>query len=106
MSQKEVIFSPETERAIKKISDRDRKVVWGALKKLRAGVGNLSIEKIKTQPSFFRIKVAHMRIIYYPLSQGRVVLLLIGDRKDVYRKIVNLDAKLSTALRKLKIAGG
>lgn len=104
MRPKEVIFSPETERAIKKLTKQDQKTVWGALKKLRAGQEGLKIEKIKANPVFLRIRVAHLRVIYYPLSEGRVVLLLIGCRKSIYKKIPALEDKLATALRKLKVA--
>ncbi|WP_371229386.1 type II toxin-antitoxin system RelE family toxin [Roseovarius sp. 2305UL8-3] len=104
MDPKEIIFSPEAERAIKKLSKQDQRTVWGALNKLRSGDDNLQIEKIKANPAFYRTRVAHLRVIYYPLSRGRVVLLLIGDRKAIYRKIANLDQKLVTALRKLKVA--
>lgn len=104
MDPKEIIFSPEAERAIKKLSKQDQKTVWGALKKLRAGDDNLKIEKIKASPAFYRIRAAHMRVIYYPLSRGRVVLLLIGDRKEIYRKIATLDQKLGTAMKRLGIA--
>ena len=104
MTPKEVIFSPEAERAIKKLTQQEQKIAMGALRKLRSGEGKLLIEKIKTQPSFFRLKVAHIRIIYYPLTKERVVLLLIGDRKSIYRKIANLDQRLETALKKLKLA--
>lgn len=102
MDPKEVIFSPEAERAIKKLSKQDLKAVWGTLKKLRAGDDGLSIEKIKANPAFFRMKAGKWRIVFYPLSHGRVVLLLIGDRKNIYRNIPNLDQKLETALRKIK----
>ncbi|WP_425039378.1 type II toxin-antitoxin system RelE family toxin [Primorskyibacter sp. S187A] len=104
MDPKEIIFSPEAEKAIKKLSKQDQKTVWGAIKKLRAGDGNLQVEKIKANPVFYRARVSNFRVIYYPLSQGRVVLLLIGDRKAIYRKIASLDQKLGTALKKLRVA--
>jgi mRNA interferase RelE/StbE len=104
LSPKEIVFSPNAEDEIKKLPKTDTKVVWGALKKLRDDVGRLDIEKIKSQPNFFRLKVGHMRIIYYPLSNGRVVLLLIRDRKKAYRGLGNLNNQLETALSKLRLA--
>ena len=104
MSAKEIIFSPNAEREIKKLTKANQKVVWGYLEKMRQGEGKLEIEKIKTQPDFFRLRAAHMRIIYYPFSAGRVVLLSIRDRKTAYRNLGDLGAKLDSAFKKLKIA--
>lgn len=104
MNPKEVIFSPNAEREIKALQKKDLKTVWDALKKLRCGADNLSIEKIKSQLDFFRIRAGNMRIIYYPLSQGRVVILVIRDRKNAYQRIQNLGSNLDSALRKLGIS--
>ena len=63
------------------------------------------IEKIKTEPKFFRMKIGNFRVIYYPLTSERVVLLLIRDRKKSYLGLGNLDTRLATALRKLNLGG-
>ena len=103
MTPKEIIFSPNAEREIKKLSKADKRHIWRVLEKMRDGEGRLDFEKIKAQPDFFRVKAANMRIVYYPLTPERVVLLLIRDRKNSYRGLGNLHTKLETAMRKLRM---
>lgn len=102
--QKEVIIAPNAERELKKINLSDRKKVWTAIKQWRSGEIRLDIEKIKAAPDFFRLRIGNYRVVYYPLSPERVVLLLVRDRKKAYKGLGDLQVKLETALRKLKIA--
>lgn len=105
MSPKEIIFSPQAERDIKDLSKQEQKTVLESLKKWASGEYKPELEKIKSQPAFYRLKAAHLRIIYYPLgSCQRVLLLLIRDRKSAYRGLGDLSQKLTTAVQKLKIA--
>ncbi len=94
LSPKEVIISPRAEKEIKKLCKQDQVVALRALEKLEAGGGGLSIEKIKSQPNFYRLKAAHLRLIYYPLKAGRVVILVVRDRKDAYRALQALNDRL------------
>ncbi len=103
MAPKEIIFSPNAERELKKLSSIEIKIVLNALDKWIQG-SKVSIEKIKAQPNFFRLRAGNNRVIYYPLSRERVVLLLIRDRKNAYNALGNLGDKLDTAFRKLKVA--
>lgn len=106
MSPKEIIFSPNAEKELKRLQKKDQKFVMGALERFSAGEGKQEVEKIKSQPCFFRLKAGNFRLIYYPLSSERVVLLLIRDRKNAYRNLGDLEQRLETAKRKLNIAGG
>lgn len=106
MSRKQVIFSPNAEKEIKRLSKHDQRLVMGALKAFSVGDGKPQIEKIKSQPSFYRLRVGNFRIIYYPLSPERVVLLLIRDRKTAYKGLGDLGERLNTAVRRLRIAKG
>lgn len=103
MSPKEIIFSPNAEKEMKRLQRIDQKLVLGALQKFGAGDGRQNVEKIKANPCFFRLKAGNFRLVYYPLSPERVVLLLIRDRKEAYRNLGDLDKRLETAIRKLKI---
>lgn len=103
---KEVIFSPNAEREIKKLTKQDRQNVWTGLKKWRSGELCPDVEKIKAAPNFYRVRFGNFRVIYYPLSKERIVLLLVRDRKEAYRSLGDLDGKLDTALTKLKLAKG
>lgn len=102
--KKEVIVAPNAERELKKLNKSDRIKVWAALKKWRLGELKPNIEKIKSAPNFYRLRIGDFRVIYYPLSSERVVLLLVRDRKDAYRGLGDLNDKLDLALSKLKIA--
>ena len=103
MQPDEIIFSPNAEREVKRLTKNEQKIVLEALKRWRSGDGNVSLEKIRSQPDFYRLKAKHIRIVYYPLGQKRVVLLLIRDRKDAYRSLDSLPERLSAAMRKLRL---
>lgn len=103
---KDIVFSPNAERELKKLTRDEQSKVFDALEKWRSGDAKLDIEKIKSQPRFYRLKAAHLRIIYYPLSAERVVLLVIKDRKDSYKGLGDLSQKLDTAIRRKKLTGG
>lgn len=105
MQPEEVIFSPNAEKEIKKLTKQDQKRVLETLKRWRAGDKRVDIEKLRSQPDFFRIKIQGIRIVYYPLNSGRVVLLLIRDRKGVYRALAGLPERLDVAMRRLQLAG-
>jgi mRNA-degrading endonuclease RelE of RelBE toxin-antitoxin system len=99
----QVIFSPSAERDLKKLTKDRQTDVFNALKKLRDGSETLEIEKIKGHPSFFRIKAGKdMRVIYHPLNAGRVVVLVIRDRKEAYRGMDNLHQKLEATLHRME----
>jgi mRNA-degrading endonuclease RelE of RelBE toxin-antitoxin system len=99
----EIIFSPQAEKDTEGLPKGDQQCVFETLRKWKSGEVKLDVEKIKSQPSFFRVKFRHLRIIFYPLGHGRVVLLLVLDRKNAYRLLGNLNDKLVTAMRTLKI---
>lgn len=99
MSPKEIVFGPNAEKDFKKLQKRDQKAIFRHLDRLESGEGRLDVEKIKTHPDFYRLKVGDFRIVYYPLSRERVVLLLIRNRKDAYKGLNALDSRLETALR-------
>ncbi len=98
MSPKEVIFGPSAEKEMKKLQKRDLKAIFKTLDRLESGEGQLNIEKIKTCPNYYRIKTGDFRIIYYPLSIERVVVLLVRNRKDAYKGLKILDGRLQRAL--------
>lgn len=105
MAPKKIIFSPQAEKEIKALQEGEQKKIFAGLKSWKAGEIRPDIEKIKSQPDFYRLRLGKFRVIYCPLSSERVVLLLIRDRKDAYQDLGNLRAKLSTAMRKLNIVG-
>lgn len=105
MASREVIFSPQAERDIKGLSKQNQKLAISALENWALGKGKSETEKIKSQPDFYRLKAGCLRLFYYPLSSGRVVVLMIRDRKDAYRNLDALPARLETAMHRFKTIG-
>lgn len=103
MAGKEIVFSPNAEREFNDLESTDKKKILRQLDAWSVGEARLDIEKIKSQPSFYRLKIGHIRIVYYPLNASRVVLLLVRDRKSAYRAIPDLSARLQTATRQLLV---
>lgn len=101
---KEYVFSPNAERELKKLEKRDQKRVFRTLRDWREGKLAPQIEKIKSQPDFYRVRAGDFRLVYYPLTGSRLVILLIRDRKNAYKNLGDLSAMLKTAKRKLGVA--
>lgn len=80
-------------KEIKKLQRDDQKRVVKALGDLRSTPRPRGVEKLKENPSFYRIKVGRdLRIVYLVADEERlVVIALIRDRKDAYRGIADLD---------------
>ena len=106
MAAKTIIFSPNAERELKSLTREAQKQIIRSLERWAGGEAKCDVEKIKTQPDFYRLKAGDYRIIYCPLLGGRVVLLLIRDRKEAYKKLPNLPAHLETAVRLLRLERG
>lgn len=104
MAATEIIFSPDAERELKQLCRKQSLKLIQSLELWSKGQQKLETEKIKSQPNFFRLRVGDLRVIYYPLNAERIVVLLIRDRKDSYKNLASLPAKLVTASRHLNIA--
>lgn len=103
MSPIEVIFSPAAERDIKKLTKENQKVVLNTLRKFREGSGTIDMEKLQGHPDFYRFKAGKdLRVIFHPMAKGRVVLLVIRDRKEAYRGLDALEYKLEAALCRIE----
>lgn len=98
MTPREVVFGPSAEKEIKKLNKRDQLTVLRYLERFESGEGLLDVEKIRSHPDFFRLKAGNFRLVYYPLSSERIVLLVIRNRKDAYKGLNSLDSRLETAL--------
>lgn len=94
----EVIVSPAAERDVRKLSQDGLRAAFKAMDLLSKNILPRGVEKIQGHPGFFRVRVGVFRIIYFPLAAQRVVILEIADRKDVYKKVANLEAKLAKAI--------
>jgi mRNA interferase RelE/StbE len=103
-TQKDRTLDSQAEKDLKDLPKDDQALIVTALRKWKNGHGCPDLEKIKSQPSFFRFRASCFRIIYYPLSNERVVLLMIRNRKSAYRGLGDLRQRLGHAMLRLRIA--
>ena len=100
MDPLEIILAPAALRELKKLERRELETVIKTLECLSATPRPRGVEKIQGNPKFFRIKAGKShRVIYHVLQERIVVVLVIRDRKDAYRRLSDLDGKLATALQ-------
>ncbi len=88
---------------LKAIADKkDRKKIIKALEKLEVTPRPRGVEKLTDRPGFLRMRVGDYRIIYSILSDRHLLLVLVvRDRKDVYKALDHLDNKLAAALMEI-----
>ena len=59
------------------------------------------VEKLSGHPDFFRIRVGDFRIVYAIPSADLIVVCIIRDRKNSYKGLDRLSAKLTHAIEEL-----
>jgi len=74
------------EKAIRKLTEKERKLIKETIKALQAGrFNNLDIKKLKGAENIFRVKKGKVRVIYQ-IRGGQIFILKIGRRReDTYR---------------------
>jgi mRNA-degrading endonuclease RelE of RelBE toxin-antitoxin system len=93
----EVVISPSAERELRKLSAQALKVVAKAIDQLEIEIRPRGVEKIQGHPGFFRIRAGDFRVVFYPMSDARSVVLVIADRKDAYKNVGDLEKRLRQA---------
>lgn len=73
-------------KALKKLSNKERKAVAGVLKQLIAGdFSDLDLKKLKGYEDVFRVRKGSVRILFR-LQRGDVQLIVIDRRReDTYK---------------------
>lgn len=95
----EIHISPAAQREIKKMTKQARKVVIEALEQLSTCPRPRGVEKITDRPDFLRIPAGrNHRIIYHIRGNNLIIVLVVRDRKDAYKGLDALDAKLAAAI--------
>jgi mRNA interferase RelE/StbE len=90
----EVIISPAAERELRKLSGLGLKAVAKAIDQLEIESRPRGVEKIQGHPGFFRIRAGDFRIVFYPMSETRTVVLVVADRKSAYKNVGDLEKQL------------
>lgn len=70
------------EKALRKLTEFERKTVEELLKKLHSGtVQGLNVKKLKGHSNIFRVRKGNLRIIYR-VTEGDISLLTIDRRSE------------------------
>jgi mRNA interferase RelE/StbE len=86
-------------RDIKKLDRSAQIQVIECLEAMQSDPRPKGIEKLSQNPRFYRIRSGDYRLIYNVDDKlSTIYLVLVRHRRDAYRAIENLDAKLINAL--------
>lgn len=70
------------EKALAKLSEKERKKIKRALEKLFSGkIGGLDVKKLKDRSDIFRLRVGDLRIIYRIIKK-KIYILAISRRNE------------------------
>jgi mRNA interferase RelE/StbE len=90
-----VLVAPAAKRELKKLTRQVRKRVMKALAELATTPRPVGVEKLSQDPRFWRHRAGDYRFIYaVDDKQSLVQILVVRHRKDAYRDIDKLDARL------------
>ena len=91
MPRYQVILERSAIKALLKAPPRVRKAVERAIDRLADEPRPHGVKRIRSSRKLYRIRVGDFRVVY-EIQGARlvVVVVLIGDRKEVYRRLANL----------------
>lgn len=95
----DIVLAPAAERDFRRLDRSVQKKVVALLDRLAADPRPPGAEKLRGHSGFWRIRTGDHRIIYHVEDGRLIIVLVIRDRKDVYRALDTLDAKLAAARR-------
>jgi mRNA interferase RelE/StbE len=86
MAAYRVVLTPAAERQLGKLSPQAREMIAAALVALGGNPRPPGCGKLSGADDLWRIRVRQYRVIYQILDDQLIVVIVkIGDRKDVYR---------------------
>ena len=89
--QYRIFLKPAAERVLSSLSKKNRKLVARRIDALSANPRPKGVEKLAGQVDLYRVRAGDFRIIYQIQDAVlRVLVVMIGDRKDVYDRIKRL----------------
>jgi mRNA interferase RelE/StbE len=81
-----ILLAPPAERQLKSLTDSVQKRIVKRLKSLRENPRPQGVKKLAGEEDLYRIREGNYRIIYTIQDKELIVLVVkIGNRKDVYR---------------------
>ncbi len=98
-------LGPAAKREIKKLDPVAQRKVIAHLEELASDPRPTGVEKISQNPKFWRTRTSDYRVIYHIDEKSKdILILVVRHRKDAYRNLGKLDARLVAAtLRPLLI---
>ncbi len=86
MAAYRVLLTPAADRQLGKLTHQAREMIAAALAALGGNPRPLGCTKLAGSDNLWRVRVRQYRVIYQILDNQLIVLVVkIGDRKDVYR---------------------
>ena len=86
-----ILLKPAAERALASLSAKNRKLVAKKIDALALNPRPNGVEKLKGSDDLYRVRSGDFRIIYQILDEVlRVLVVVIGDRKDIYDRLKRL----------------
>ena len=81
-----VVVTPAAERQLAKLRRPDREMVAAVMVALAGNPRPTGCKKLQATTDLWRLRVGRYRVIYSILDDKLVVIVIkVGDRKDVYR---------------------
>jgi len=106
MGEYSVFVAPAFKREFKKLGQKVQRKIIKKLEGLAVDPRPAGVEKLSQDPRFWRVRVGDYRIIYaIDDKKSVVVACLVRHRRDAYRDIENLDARLVMETLKPLLAG-
>lgn len=88
----QVKFTPAAEKQLKDLDQPFRKQVFRRIEKLADDPRPHGVETLQAEDDIYRIRFGNYRILYTINDKVLIVLVIrIGDRKEVYRQMVHRD---------------
>src|ERR1700720_842400 len=95
MGEYNVLVAPAFKREFKKLSTKIQKKILKRLDEMTVNPRPRGVEKLSQDPRFWRTRIGDYRMVYaIDDEQSVIVACLIRHRKDAYRDIEKLDARL------------
>ena len=101
LANRHVHFARAAKRDLKKLDRQSQRTLVTAIEGLKDDPRPPGVEKLSGHPDFYRIRVGDYRIVYAIPNAELIVVCIIKDRKNSYKGLDHLGAKLTHALEEL-----
>jgi mRNA interferase RelE/StbE len=106
MGKYNILVAPAFKREFKKLPRKVQKKVITCLEGMTTDPRPPNVEKLSQDPRFWRARIGNYRMIYaIEDEQNIVIACLVRHRRDAYRDIDKLDARLVLETLKPLLAG-